>query len=139
MRARWTTTGYVPNVPIVGNAITSATTADFGQCPPGLSSALGERTQARTDRARVEGRNMITRAWRREISNTAYRTFWATWLVLLFVAWVEGWHYPNPVTLSAGMAGYGVPACPTEDSTLPGGCRWVGTEATWVVYPSGND
>lgn len=40
------------------------------------------------------------------------------------------------VTLSQGMAGYGLPACVSEDDAPVGGCVWhPGDGPVWINYP----
>jgi hypothetical protein len=64
---------------------------------------------------------------------------WITLAVQAVCLATLGWILIDPpaaqVTLAQGMAGYGHPACPTEDATAPAGCVWRGSEATWLVYP----
>lgn len=57
-------------------------------------------------------------------------------VALVFVATFTPW--PRPVMLAVPHSVYGLPACPTEDSGLPGGCVFDGGDrGTWIIYTPG--
>jgi len=76
------------------------------------------------------------------MSTTATATEWVTLAMQALCLVTLGWMLVDPparqVMLAVPHTVYGLPACPTEDSGLPGGCVFDGGDrGTWVIYTPG--
>lgn len=68
--------------------------------------------------------------------NKVNRVIWsAVGEFAIILAMVVYLSHPS-VTMAAPMAGYGLPACASEDDAPAGGCVWQpGDGPVWINYP----